>query len=182
MFHQQNHSISQGFVLKTQMWSTSKVIPGYHLGVTVTYLSQRKLNGQMHLLAVWGMVSDTVAIEDVGSGVFTNDNILYLTINCPLTVYLWFCEGGLLASIEDPAEQQFLKTNVEVLQDSHSSFWVGLFKNHQGIIRLFAPAWEKFNKNLLTNLTLTGTIQTGHINQPQWMQTSLQLHYHIKRL
>uniref|UniRef100_A0A672HCM6 Macrophage mannose receptor 1-like n=1 Tax=Salarias fasciatus TaxID=181472 RepID=A0A672HCM6_SALFA len=40
--------------------------------------------------------------------------------------------GGILASIEDPAEQQFIKSNVEIFQDSHSSFWIGLFKTYQG--------------------------------------------------
>ncbi|XP_017266596.1 macrophage mannose receptor 1-like [Kryptolebias marmoratus] len=40
--------------------------------------------------------------------------------------------GGILASIEDPPEQQFIKSNVEVFQDSHSSFWIGLFKTHKG--------------------------------------------------
>ncbi|XP_037537285.1 macrophage mannose receptor 1 [Nematolebias whitei] len=40
--------------------------------------------------------------------------------------------GGILASIEDPTEQEFIKSNIEVLQDSHSSFWIGLFKTHKG--------------------------------------------------
>ncbi|CAJ1072733.1 macrophage mannose receptor 1-like isoform X1 [Xyrichtys novacula] len=40
--------------------------------------------------------------------------------------------GGVLASIEDPDEQQFIKNHVEIFQDGHSSFWIGLFKTHQG--------------------------------------------------
>ncbi|XP_020490895.2 macrophage mannose receptor 1-like [Labrus bergylta] len=40
--------------------------------------------------------------------------------------------GGILASIEDPEEQQFIKSNVEIFQDSVSAFWVGLFKTHKG--------------------------------------------------
>ncbi|XP_015227054.1 PREDICTED: macrophage mannose receptor 1-like [Cyprinodon variegatus] len=40
--------------------------------------------------------------------------------------------GGVLTSIEDPSEQQFLQSNIEVFQDSHNSFWVGLFKTHKG--------------------------------------------------
>uniref|UniRef100_A0AAQ4RAS3 Mannose receptor, C type 1b n=1 Tax=Gasterosteus aculeatus aculeatus TaxID=481459 RepID=A0AAQ4RAS3_GASAC len=40
--------------------------------------------------------------------------------------------GGSLASIEDPAEQEFIKGHVEVFRDSTSSFWVGLFKTHAG--------------------------------------------------
>nr|XP_020447068.1 macrophage mannose receptor 1-like [Monopterus albus] len=40
--------------------------------------------------------------------------------------------GGQLASIEDPSEQMFIKSNVEIFQDSHSAFWVGLYKTHKG--------------------------------------------------
>ncbi|XP_034742579.1 macrophage mannose receptor 1b isoform X3 [Etheostoma cragini] len=40
--------------------------------------------------------------------------------------------GGILTSIEDPDEQQFLKGNVERFQDSHSAFWIGLYKTHKG--------------------------------------------------
>ncbi|MEQ2194836.1 hypothetical protein XENOCAPTIV_003703, partial [Xenoophorus captivus] len=39
--------------------------------------------------------------------------------------------GGVLTSIEDPSEQQFLQSNIEVFQDSHTSFWIGLFKTHK---------------------------------------------------
>ncbi|XP_035860615.1 macrophage mannose receptor 1b isoform X2 [Sander lucioperca] len=40
--------------------------------------------------------------------------------------------GGILASIEDPDEQQFIKSNLERFQDSHSAFWIGLYKTHKG--------------------------------------------------
>ncbi|XP_030606959.1 macrophage mannose receptor 1-like isoform X2 [Archocentrus centrarchus] len=40
--------------------------------------------------------------------------------------------GGALASIEDPSEQDFIKSTVGNFQDSHSSFWIGLFKTHKG--------------------------------------------------
>ncbi|KAI3374792.1 hypothetical protein L3Q82_021350, partial [Scortum barcoo] len=40
--------------------------------------------------------------------------------------------GGVLASIEDTSEQEFIKSNVEIFQDSHSSFWIGLYKTHKG--------------------------------------------------
>ncbi|XP_076601688.1 macrophage mannose receptor 1b [Chaetodon auriga] len=40
--------------------------------------------------------------------------------------------GGVLASIEDPEEQQFIKSNVEIFQDSLNSFWIGLYKTHTG--------------------------------------------------
>lgn len=55
---------------------------------------------------------------------------------------LCFCyQGGALASIEDPEEQNFIKGNVEVFQGSHSSFWIGLYKTHKGmsIIVTFKP-------------------------------------------
>ncbi|XP_078120279.1 macrophage mannose receptor 1-like isoform X1 [Sander vitreus] len=40
--------------------------------------------------------------------------------------------GGILASIEDTDEQQFIKSNLERFQDSHSAFWIGLYKTHKG--------------------------------------------------
>ncbi|XP_071402106.1 macrophage mannose receptor 1-like [Centroberyx affinis] len=40
--------------------------------------------------------------------------------------------GGNLASIEDPSEQDFIKSNVKIFEDSHNSFWIGLFKTHKG--------------------------------------------------
>ncbi|XP_041848819.1 macrophage mannose receptor 1-like isoform X2 [Melanotaenia boesemani] len=40
--------------------------------------------------------------------------------------------GGILASIEEPSEQQFIKSNIEVFQDSHRSFWIGFFKTYKG--------------------------------------------------
>eukprot|EP00063_Salmo_salar_P068174 XP_014043009.1 PREDICTED: macrophage mannose receptor 1-like [Salmo salar] len=42
------------------------------------------------------------------------------------------CEGASLVSIEDPAELHFIKSNLEFLKDSYSSFWIGLFKTHLG--------------------------------------------------
>ncbi|XP_019969273.2 macrophage mannose receptor 1b [Paralichthys olivaceus] len=50
--------------------------------------------------------------------------------------------GGILASIEDPSEQQFIKSNVEIFQDSHSAFWIGLYKTHKGI-------WKWLDKTVL---------------------------------
>ncbi|XP_014899448.1 macrophage mannose receptor 1-like isoform X1 [Poecilia latipinna] len=50
--------------------------------------------------------------------------------------------GGVLTSIEDPMEQAFLHSNIQVFQDSHISFWVGLFKTHRG-------SWAWLDKTLL---------------------------------
>ncbi|XP_045549731.1 macrophage mannose receptor 1-like [Salmo salar] len=41
-------------------------------------------------------------------------------------------KGASLVSIEDPAELHFIKSNLEFLKDSYSSFWIGLFKTHLG--------------------------------------------------
>lgn len=48
---------------------------------------------------------------------------------------IFCCKGGKLASIGDPSEQAFIKSNVEILKDSHSSFWIGLYKTHKGMIK-----------------------------------------------
>ncbi|XP_008284987.1 macrophage mannose receptor 1-like [Stegastes partitus] len=37
--------------------------------------------------------------------------------------------GGMLASIEDSFEQDFIARNVKTFHDSYTSFWMGLFKN-----------------------------------------------------
>ncbi|XP_070976307.1 macrophage mannose receptor 1-like [Oncorhynchus clarkii lewisi] len=41
-------------------------------------------------------------------------------------------KGASLVSIEDPEELRFIKSNVEFLKDSYSSFWIGLYKTHLG--------------------------------------------------
>ncbi|KAG7523935.1 hypothetical protein JOB18_004764 [Solea senegalensis] len=50
--------------------------------------------------------------------------------------------GGSLVSIEDPSEQQFLKSSLEVFADSYSSFWIGLYKTHKG-------TWKWLDKTVL---------------------------------
>ncbi|XP_040922110.1 macrophage mannose receptor 1 [Toxotes jaculatrix] len=40
--------------------------------------------------------------------------------------------GASLVSIEDPQEGQFIQQNVELLQDSAKTFWIGLYKTHDG--------------------------------------------------
>ncbi|KAM9323118.1 LOW QUALITY PROTEIN: macrophage mannose receptor 1-like [Pholidichthys leucotaenia] len=40
--------------------------------------------------------------------------------------------GAVLASIADPDEQQFIKTNLEKFQGSHQSFWIGFYQTHKG--------------------------------------------------
>ncbi|XP_068603912.1 macrophage mannose receptor 1 [Brachionichthys hirsutus] len=40
--------------------------------------------------------------------------------------------GASLLSITDPQEVAFIKHNLELLQDDAKSFWIGLYKNHEG--------------------------------------------------
>ncbi|XP_042284935.1 macrophage mannose receptor 1-like [Thunnus maccoyii] len=40
--------------------------------------------------------------------------------------------GGTLASIEEPKEQEFIKSYLKTFEDSHTSFWIGLYKTHRG--------------------------------------------------
>ncbi|XP_056277836.1 macrophage mannose receptor 1b isoform X2 [Pseudoliparis swirei] len=40
--------------------------------------------------------------------------------------------GGILTSIEDPDEQKFIESNVEIFKDAHTSFWIGMYKTHNG--------------------------------------------------
>uniref|UniRef100_A0A8C9WMS0 Macrophage mannose receptor 1 n=1 Tax=Scleropages formosus TaxID=113540 RepID=A0A8C9WMS0_SCLFO len=40
--------------------------------------------------------------------------------------------GGALISIEDPLEANFIQQNLEILQDSTRSFWIGMYKTHNG--------------------------------------------------
>ncbi len=86
----------------------------------------------MLLLAVYGMVRDSPSRENL-----TPSSVRFLNLTTRLLLY---CEGGVLASIEDPEEQKFIQSNVVAFQDALSSFWIGLYKSHKGIIILFTPA------------------------------------------
>lgn len=73
----------------------------------------------------------------------------YITLH--LFTHLFCSEGGTLASIEDPDEQQFIASNLEIFKDSHTSFWIGLYKTHKGMNRFllevlgFAPEPKQMN-------------------------------------
>lgn len=41
-------------------------------------------------------------------------------------------QGGALVSVMDPQESVFIQHNVDLLKDSAPSFWIGLYKNHEG--------------------------------------------------
>lgn len=40
--------------------------------------------------------------------------------------------GASLVSIQDPVEETFIQQTIELLQDSAKSFWIGLYKSHDG--------------------------------------------------
>uniref|UniRef100_A0A3P9LTA8 Mannose receptor, C type 1b n=1 Tax=Oryzias latipes TaxID=8090 RepID=A0A3P9LTA8_ORYLA len=40
--------------------------------------------------------------------------------------------GGMIVSIEDPSEQDFIETELQNYKDQHNSFWLGLYKTHKG--------------------------------------------------
>ncbi|XP_037537284.1 macrophage mannose receptor 1-like [Nematolebias whitei] len=50
--------------------------------------------------------------------------------------------GGMLASIEDPNEQEFIYSNIKTYEDRYKSFWTGLFKNHK-------DAWVWLDKTVM---------------------------------
>nr|XP_020447208.1 macrophage mannose receptor 1-like [Monopterus albus] len=50
--------------------------------------------------------------------------------------------GGTLASIENPSEQDFITKNVQIFQESHTSFWIGLYKTHKGL-------WQWLDKTVM---------------------------------
>uniref|UniRef100_A0A8D0CM87 Mannose receptor, C type 1b n=1 Tax=Sander lucioperca TaxID=283035 RepID=A0A8D0CM87_SANLU len=41
------------------------------------------------------------------------------------------------------SRQQFIKSNLERFQDSHSAFWIGLYKTHKGMITLFEKIFSR---------------------------------------
>lgn len=54
-------------------------------------------------------------------------------------MHLCLCESGAaLVSVVDPQESLFIEHNVEFLQDSAKSFWIGLYKNHEGEHKVIA--------------------------------------------
>ncbi|RVE62049.1 hypothetical protein OJAV_G00176930, partial [Oryzias javanicus] len=40
--------------------------------------------------------------------------------------------GGMIVSIEDPSEQDFIQTELKTYKDKFSSFWLGLYKTYRG--------------------------------------------------
>lgn len=40
--------------------------------------------------------------------------------------------GAALVSVEDSQESGFIHENLELFQDSSKTFWIGLYKTHEG--------------------------------------------------
>ncbi|XP_027145353.1 macrophage mannose receptor 1 isoform X2 [Larimichthys crocea] len=48
--------------------------------------------------------------------------------------------GAALVSIEDPFEEDFIKSNIQLYKDNENSFWIGLYKTHKGLWLWFDKA------------------------------------------
>ncbi|XP_065117913.1 macrophage mannose receptor 1-like [Paramisgurnus dabryanus] len=55
----------------------------------------------------------------------TRENWAHATVEC-------IRMGASLVSIEDPIESQFIRQNLEILQDEVKSVWIGLHRSHKG--------------------------------------------------
>ncbi|KAM4552771.1 macrophage mannose receptor 1-like [Odontesthes bonariensis] len=80
--------------------------------------------------------------------------------------------GGMLTSIEDPSEQEFIKNIVQTFKDSHESFWLGLYKSLKGewlwldkTVKDYTNwgADESFEFSYSEIRTLNGTWRTAHL-------------------
>ena len=45
---------------------------------------------------------------------------------------MYLFAGGALVSIADPAEGYFIQQSLELIVDDSSSFWIGMYFNHEG--------------------------------------------------
>lgn len=52
---------------------------------------------------------------------------------CTNADIIWlYLLGASLVSIQDPQEGRFIQQNLELLQDGAKTFWIGLYKTHEG--------------------------------------------------
>lgn len=51
--------------------------------------------------------------------------------------------GASLVSIQDPAEAMFIQKNLELLEDGAKTFWIGLYKSHDGNDRVKTDVFHK---------------------------------------
>lgn len=84
----------------------------------------------MHQQAVKGMVSPLCV-----SFVWVHFYTLKCIMQTAIYLFCSFHKGGSLASIEDPPEQEFIQKHLKVFQDSHSFFWIGLYKTNKGTVQ-----------------------------------------------
>ncbi|KAG8014276.1 Macrophage mannose receptor 1 [Nibea albiflora] len=76
--------------------------------------------------------------------VLVNMNGKWQTADCNLnmTGICMKTTGAVLVSIEDPFEEDFIKSNIQLYKDGESSFWIGLYKTHKGL-------WLWFDKTVM---------------------------------
>lgn len=55
---------------------------------------------------------------------------------------LW-STGASLVSIQDPAELMFIQKNLELLEDGAKTFWIGLYKSHDGNNKVQTDVFQK---------------------------------------
>uniref|UniRef100_A0A674P6A3 Mannose receptor, C type 1b n=1 Tax=Takifugu rubripes TaxID=31033 RepID=A0A674P6A3_TAKRU len=83
--------------------------------------------------------------------------------------------GGVLASIEDPAEQAFIQNSLDVFHGSHSSFWIGLYKTDMIVVvfsilnsachRFRLNTWYVFLSSTMINI-VHNLLKTISLNYP----------------
>uniref|UniRef100_A0A8C9WWP9 Mannose receptor, C type 1b n=1 Tax=Sander lucioperca TaxID=283035 RepID=A0A8C9WWP9_SANLU len=77
------------------------------------------------------IIQDRTKWPDASANCVRHALTKYLLFFCFFSfVCLFVCKGGNLASIEDPSEQEFIQSNIQIYQDGLSSFWIGLYKTH----------------------------------------------------
>lgn len=97
---------------------------------------------------------------------------IFLTTSSSFFFFLNYSEGGILVSIENPDEQQFILQTVEVFKDSQSSFWIGLYKTHKGLFIVFSPLWNSRKKNVY--------VSSVHLKKKRNMMTFTLFALHLE--
>lgn len=75
------------------------------------------------------------SVECLKLGTFSNlfnCSVYVDALKCFNVVLELWPPGATLVSIQDPTEGQFIQKNLELLQDGAKTFWIGLYKTHEG--------------------------------------------------
>lgn len=125
---QQIQVIIQVFVLKRHNHLWTSITSGFLIKVTATNFSRKQRLGRTLVLVVYNMVSPLPdCLVSFSCNWMHEDDSNYFS----------FSEGASLASIEDPSEQEFIKNHIKIFEDSHSYFWIGLYKNSRSTVNDF---------------------------------------------